>query len=176
MKLNLPEHLSKNVAELYNLHRDKIFFYIRKRVATVEDAEDITAEVFEKVFKKVDDFKWQGVSIESWIYTIARNSIIDHHRKNSKYIGQVQLEEIQAKQPDSEKDLLASLLDAESYTELYQAISQLESDDQYLIYYKYFEELSNSEIAARMDISETNVGTKLHRLRQKLVKLINLES
>ncbi len=159
--------------EVYNSTNKKIFNYIKKRVANKEDAEDLTSIVYEKVYKNIHDFKWQGVNIESWIFTIAKNSIIDYHRKNAKYKDSVRVENLNFTSPSSPKELLISLLDMEDERDLYIAIGSLKEDDQYLLYYKYFEELSNSEIAQRMNLTETNVGTKLYRLRKKLDKIIN---
>jgi len=51
---------------------------------------------------------------------------------------------------------------------LFESISELSEKDQYLIYYKFFEELSNKQIAKITGYSETNIGTKLHRIRKKL--------
>ena len=56
--------------------------------------------------------------------------------------------------------------------ELYNAIRDLQEDEQFLVYYKFFEELSNKEIADLLNMSETNVGTKLHRARKKLENII----
>lgn len=161
-----------NFKSLYENHQQKVYYFILKRVSNVADAEDLTSIVFEKIYKKLPDFQWQGVSIESWIFTIARNAIIDFHRKNSKYRGNVDIDNLQVESEDSDKELLTGLLDDESIRSLYLAMSNLDSDDQYLVYYKYFEELSNSEIAERTGLSETNVGTKLYRLRKKLIKII----
>lgn len=61
----------------------------------------------------------------------------------------------------------------EEEKELYNAIMGLDEEDQYLVYYKFFEELSNKEIAQLLDLTETNIGTKLHRTRKKLEKIIN---
>lgn len=156
---------------IYKEHRAKILNFIAARVGQREDAEDLTEEVFIKVYKKLPDFKWQGVSIESWIFKIARNTIIDFHRKYAKEKNNVDIDVVQAKSLDiSSSDALANLLDDEEQFKLYKEISEFEPEEQYLIYYKYFEELSVSEIAIRLNLSETNVGTKLFRLRKKLLK------
>jgi RNA polymerase sigma-70 factor (ECF subfamily) len=56
--------------------------------------------------------------------------------------------------------------------QLFNALKELPEDDQYLIYYKFFEEMSNSRIAQITGLSETNIGTRLHRVRKKLAKII----
>jgi len=56
--------------------------YIRRRVDTVHDAEDILQEVFLRIQANVARLKDVG-SIAGWIYRIARNAVIDHHRKRA---------------------------------------------------------------------------------------------
>ncbi|MFW5702828.1 MAG: RNA polymerase sigma factor [Candidatus Dojkabacteria bacterium] len=162
--------------KLYKRLRPKILRYVMGRVSSKEDAEDLTEEVFVKVYKKLDDFKWQGVSIDSWVYRIAKNAIIDYYRKNNKYKNMTDFETASLTTKDSEVDLLADMLEDESKKELYIAISKLDPKDQYLIYYKYFEELSVAEISKKVGLSETNVATKLHRLRSKILKLTKTKS
>ncbi len=160
--------------DLYAQNREKILNYINARVGIREDAEDLTEEVFEKVLKNLSDFKWQGVSIEAWIYKIAKNTIIDHHRRGKKLKGQVDIDVVENQTKDeTEVDPLLISISDEEQRKLYNAIGELSPDEQYLVYYKYFEELSVPDIAIRVDLSETNVSTKLHRLRKKLLKFLN---
>lgn len=154
---------------LYKEMQPQILNYIRARIGSVEDAEDITAEVFERVYKNMADFKWQGISINSWVYRIAKNAIIDHYRKHNRDKRQVEFDKVSDKAPSADEDILVGILDDEEEKQLYVAISKLDHVDQYLIYYKYFEDLSLTEIAKRLNLSETNVGTKLHRLRKKIL-------
>lgn len=157
---------------MYEDHYPKVYGFVLKRVTNKTVAEDLTAEIFEKVLKYSDDFQWQGISVSSWIFRIARNHIIDFYRKNSKYVGNSSLDDvinfIEAKVPnvdiEAERD--------ESEVELYLAIKELDSEEQYLIYYKFFEELPNKKIAEITGMSETNVGTKLHRIRKKLQQIM----
>lgn len=156
--------------DLYKENRALILNYIRKRVKNKEDAEDLTEEVFIRVYKNLPDFKWQGVSVKSWIFTIARNAIIDYYRKFDKEKNNVSLEEVSTNFKSGSKDILVNLLDGEEDKKLYLEISKLKEKDQFLIYYKYFEELSIKEIAKRVSMSESNVATRLHRLRKKILK------
>lgn len=135
-------------------------------------AEDLTSEVFEKVLISLSDFRWQGITVSAWIFKIARNHIIDYYRKSDKYKGDKSLEEVinfvESKIPSVDIEAEAD----EEEVELYDALRELDEEEQYLIYYKFFEELSNKQIADIIDLSETNVGTKLHRTRRKLQKII----
>lgn len=120
----------------------------------------------------LSDFRWQGITVSAWIFKIARNHIIDFYRKNDKHKGEKSLEDVinfvESKIPSVDIEAEAD----EEEIELYNAMRDLEEDEQYLIYYKFFEEMSNKQIAGIVKMSETNVGTKLHRTRKKLEKII----
>ena len=67
--------MQKQIEQLYN----PLFLYIKKRVNDQLDAEDLTQEVFYKLSNsKNSEIK----NIKSWMYTIAKNSIIDYYRKH----------------------------------------------------------------------------------------------
>ena len=137
-----------------------------------ETAEDLTSEVFEKILKTIDDFQWQGISIGAWVFRIARNHLIDHYRKMNKFKNDKSFEDIvnlvESSLPSAEMEIERD----EEDVLLFNALKELPEEDQYLIYYKFFEEMSNSRIAQITGLSETNIGTKLHRIRKKLAKLI----
>lgn len=120
----------------------------------------------------IADFRWQGITVTAWIFKVARNHIIDYYRKNEKHKGEKSLEDVvnfvESNIPSVDVEAEAD----EEEVELYNAIRELDEEDQYLVYYKFFEELSNKEIAELLNLSETNIGTKLHRTRKKLEKII----
>ncbi len=120
----------------------------------------------------ISDFQWQGITVTAWIFKIARNHIIDFYRKNEKYKGERSLEDIVNFVESNIPGVAVEVEADEEEVELYNAIRELDEEDQYLIYYKFFEELSNKEIAQLMNLSETNIGTKLHRTRKKLERII----
>ena len=94
----LVEKIKKNknlFSKVYELYYRRILAYIRKRVSGTATAEDIASTVFEKAFRNIDDFKWQGISLSSWLFRIARNLVIDHYRKNSKRKGVVSLDAVE---------------------------------------------------------------------------------
>ncbi|MBP9759121.1 sigma-70 family RNA polymerase sigma factor [Candidatus Dojkabacteria bacterium] len=158
---------------IYEAYYDNIFYFVHSRIKKREDAEDITSLVFEKVLKKLKDFKWQGVTITTWIYRIARNAIIDSYRKNNDRTKDSSIEEIGNFIESEDRHIESILIDGEEEIKLYKALRTFNENDQYLIYYKFFEEMSNQDISKVTGMSETNVGTRLHRLRNKLKKIIS---
>lgn len=166
------ELTKKDFSKIYETHYDKVLSFVKKRVTNDAVAEDLTSEIFEKVLISLADFQWQGITVSAWIFKIARNHIIDYYRKNEKYKGDKSLEDvvnfIESNIPSVDIEAEAD----EEEVELYNALRNLDEQEQYLIFYKFFEELSNKQIAELLNISETNVGTKLHRSRKKLERII----
>lgn len=162
----------KDFETVYNAYHQRIFNFINSRVTNSQDAEDITSLVFERVMKKLEDFRWQGITITSWIYRIARNAIIDYYRKYSERNRDSSIERVGDFLVSHEEKIEEIMISDEEVKGLYKSIKYLKEEDQFLIYYKFFEEMSNKEISEATGLSETNVGTKLHRIRQKLAKLI----
>lgn len=68
-----------------------------------------------------------------------------------------------------------NVLHDESELKLYSVIAKLGSKDQYLLYYRYFEGMSVRETAKTMDMSEANVATRLHRIRNELREILDIE-
>lgn len=170
--LSKEKYNKSDFSNLYTIYEPKIRDFLTKKVSNRETAEDLTSEVFEKVLKTIDDFQWQGISIGAWIFRIARNHLIDHYRKMNKFKNDKSFEEIvnlvESSLPNAEMEVEKD----EEDILLYNALKELKQDEQYLIYYKFFEEMSNSKISQITGLSETNIGTKLHRIRKKLAKII----
>ena len=136
----------------------------------------MTEEIFEKVFKTMGDYQWQGISVSAWIYRIARNHLIDYYRKQNKYKNDKSFDDVvnivESNLPTAETEIVRD----EEDIILYRAIRELDEEDQYLVYYKFFEGMSNSQISQIIGQTETNVGTRLHRIRKRMKKLIDNKS
>jgi RNA polymerase sigma-70 factor (ECF subfamily) len=69
--------------EIVIRYKNKIYNYIYRMVGSAEDAEDLTQEVFVKMYVAIDSFRNQS-SLNTWLYRIAGNLCIDAHRKRSR--------------------------------------------------------------------------------------------
>ena len=69
--------------EIVGRYKNKIYNYIYRMVGNSEDAEDLTQEVFVKMYVALDSFRNQS-SLSTWLYRIAGNLCIDAHRKSSR--------------------------------------------------------------------------------------------
>jgi RNA polymerase sigma-70 factor, ECF subfamily len=68
--------------ELYARYSPRVFGYLYQRLnGNHEEAEDLTAEVFAKVYEKIDGYQVQGAPLSSWLFRIAHNRLIDAVRR-----------------------------------------------------------------------------------------------
>lgn len=65
----------------YTEYHNKVYGYIRARVNNREDAEDLCADVFEKAFRAADSYDATKAAPGTWLYTITRNTVINHLQK-----------------------------------------------------------------------------------------------
>lgn len=67
--------------ELYRDHLQRIYGFVRAQVGTAADAEDVTSQVFLKAYQAYDRFQPQAETPAAWLFQIARNAALDHHRR-----------------------------------------------------------------------------------------------
>lgn len=151
---------------LYEHYHKHILNFIKFKVDSVETAEDLTSVVFQKSFEGIDGFKWQGVSFSSWIYRIARNTVIDHYRSSNKYRLDTKLEDENTRSLQKTPEESAEYLDFED--QLKDLLKTLPDKERKIIYMKFMEGYTNKTIAKLLGFSETNVGTIIYRAIGKL--------
>jgi RNA polymerase sigma-70 factor (ECF subfamily) len=79
--------------ELYARYSPRVYGYLFQRLnGNVEEAEDLTADVFTRVYEKIDAFQPQGAPLSAWVFRIAHNRLIDMLRRRPRQT-QVALDE-----------------------------------------------------------------------------------
>ncbi|MBU1017268.1 MAG: sigma-70 family RNA polymerase sigma factor [Patescibacteria group bacterium] len=159
--------MQKNIVfeKIYKENYPKILNFIKSKTSTVEDAEDITSGVFEKAFKGLDNFKWQGIPVSSWLYKIAKNSLIDFYRKKKDSLTTEKMLEIKGPRINSEQDIMSNLC-------FEQIVNSLKPRERKIIYMKFFEGHTNKNIAKKLKLTENNVAIIIHRTIKDLRKAL----
>jgi len=145
---------------LFNRYEKKVFSFYRYMGLNIEDAEDLTQEVFERVFRFCKSFNLEK-PFKPWLYQIMRNRLIDFRRINSKMTC------IDINGYDF-KETINYGYNEEDYKALNHALSKLENHEKELILLAKFHRLSYAEIATILGISESAIKTKVHRIIKKL--------
>jgi len=160
---------SSAFSALYTAYVGKIYRFIALKVSSVQEAEDLTHEVFLKALSNIRKYEKRGASFTSWLYEIARNKVIDHYRTKKVNVG---LEVIDA-EIVSEDVPLTQTLDNEFQNErVRQAILALPEEYQTVLILRFTEDLSPKEIAKIVGKSEGSIRVTQHRALERLKQLL----
>lgn len=147
-------------------YSDGVYRFIVKNIGHEADAQDIVQTAFEKLW--VNRSKVETGKEKSYLFTVAYHQMIDHIRKDKKEATTDNFEEVTAQ--------VHTHANAELKQILLRAINELNPTQKSLVLLKDYEGYSYQEIAAIMDLSESQVKVYLHRARLILKgKLVHLE-
>ena len=71
-------------AELYELHFERVYVFVLRRVRDRSAAEDLTADVFQRALASLPRFEWRGAPFAAWLYRIAGNAVATHFAKAAR--------------------------------------------------------------------------------------------
>ena len=135
-----------NAEQVYTEYSGKIMGYIRARIRNAADAEDLRSEVFEKILRKVDSFDPEKASLNTWVFTITRNTVIDHFRRSKP---SEELDENISDNTEIDEDLL----NTENLNELAAALRSLPQQLMDIVVLRYYDGKPITEIAELMGLS-----------------------
>jgi RNA polymerase sigma-70 factor (ECF subfamily) len=129
------------------------------------------SQTFYDALSHLQHFQWRGYPFSSWLYKIAHNNVLKWYRENQKN-KVVDIEEAGAlKDENADHELDAK--HNEQREEIQALLVQLDQEEREIIRLKYFEEVSNIEIAEIMGINANHVGVKVYRTLKKLKQLLH---
>lgn len=148
---------------LYADQLPRVYNYFRFRVGTDADAEDLTARTFERAWRMRARYRRDVAGFSTWLFTIAHNVAVDFLRSRRTQVPLDAVPEMAAEGTPEEDAARDS--DLERLTTLAATLSEREQE---LIALKYGAALDNRQIARLTRLTESNVGTILHRVVQTL--------
>jgi RNA polymerase sigma-70 factor (ECF subfamily) len=153
---------------LYDATLDRIYRYVFFRVTDTELAEDLTSQVFLKAWENLGRYKPGGPFV-AWLYTIARNTVIDHYRtrKQSVPLDQavIKLDPALDEKVDLKHDIGI----------LQEAMQELTDDQREVLTLRFLAEMETGEIAERMQKSEGAIRALQMRALQALAKAMGTD-
>lgn len=150
-------------AAVYREQLPRVYNFFRYRLGDDQTAEDLTAMTFEKAWRSRERYRRDLGAFEAWLFGIARRVAADHLRRRRH---DVSLEDL-ADPPDPRA--LAELVQRQDdLARLGLLLAELPPRERELIALKYGGEMTNRAIAAVTGLSESNVGTIVHRAVGKL--------
>lgn len=140
--------------------------YIQKKVTNTNDVEDIVQEVFIKIYQKIDTLKEED-KIQNWIFTIARNSIIDYYRKNKSKIEVPLSEYDDIAQIDSEEDNTKGMEKC-----LKGFINKLPEEYREIIIDSELKNIKQKDLAVKYNIEYSSLRSRVQRGRERIKKML----
>jgi RNA polymerase sigma-70 factor, ECF subfamily len=154
---------AEGFAELYERTLPRVYGYVASLLRDRSAAEDVTAQAFERAYRKRKSYRPARGSIDAWLFGIARNAALDELRKRKRRaVLEVDPEDTGSIPPEDHVEL------AVRREAVRAALASLDGQERDLIALKFAGGLSNGEIAGVLRMSESNVGTRLHRTITKL--------
>lgn len=170
--VSLAQHGDRQaIATLYRLHVNTVYRYLSYRLRNTAAAEDLTAEVFLRVLRKIGTFEWRGVEFSAWVLRIARNVLLDYLKSSGTRLEVVGIEATdipETSMPGSDLEVLDTL-DREA---LYEALNKLRPEHQEVLYLRFLQGLSSIEVAQTMGKSEGAIRVLQFRALKQLLKVM----
>jgi RNA polymerase sigma-70 factor (ECF subfamily) len=156
-------------ASLYDRHARPLYSLILRIVGDETEAEDLLQDVFAQAFRQAARYDATRGAVAAWLLMMARSRAIDKVRaRRTRFEGRTGAEQPLDEMPDSQPDAASAMLDEEQTRIVRQALGDLPLLQRMAIELAYYEGLSHTEIAERL---EQPLGTVKTRIRLGLLKL-----
>ncbi|MEA2008041.1 MAG: RNA polymerase sigma factor [Chloroflexota bacterium] len=146
-------------AEIYDRCQPPIYRYISYRVNNPLDVDDLTSDVFVRLVEQIDRFTYRGKPILAWLYTIARNLVIDYYRRVGRE-KQSPLDEQLAANTGAVEEYVDTALDLQRLNGMLQHLTEAQQN---VIIFKFIEGYSNAQVAQLMGKTVGSIKSLQHR-------------
>lgn len=147
--------------EIYERHAQAVFRFFASRLDNQLDAEDLTEDVFLRVWRSLPNYHEKGVPFSAFLFRIANNALIDHYRKVNSPSSEVSIEnELLQDNRHNPEDVVAEDIE---HDELRNVLGQLRDDYRDVLILRFLSELSPVETAKVMDRSVGAIRILQHR-------------
>lgn len=160
------------LTRLYHVFSDRVFRFIYYRVQDRPRAEDLTNEVFVRMLESVENFRPSGddasLALTGWIFTIARNLLIDDYRR----------QKIRATEPlpEGDEELADDSFDVDLHltrAELQNALTQLTEEQQTVLLLRFEEGFTSVQVAKMMGKTDMAVKALQRRALATMARLLD---
>ncbi len=156
---------------IYEEYADIVFRFIYSQLSHYQDAEDLTEEVFLRIWRSLETYEHKGVPFIAYIFKIARNAIIDHYRQAARSRNQIPFEEELVGHTKYEPEQQATLNNTQR--EIRARLKELREDYRNVLILRFFSGLTTNETAQALGKSPGAVRVLQHRALAALRKSIS---
>lgn len=157
---------------LYDRHFNHVYAFFAARLASEQDAEDLTSTVFMRFWRNAASFRGES-QLRTWLLTIARNAFTDFRRKHGRYaiaslnadMGDGQFLDFL---PDEEATPDELALRAEEFAETWDALQSLQENHRAILVLRFVREKSYEQISDLLQLPLGTVKSRLYRAVSRL--------
>jgi RNA polymerase sigma-70 factor (ECF subfamily) len=157
-------------AGLYDHFIDEVVRYFYAHVGSLHDAEDLASRTFLRAWRTIGGFRWRGRPFEAWLFTLAKNQLIDFYRARRAPTA-----ELDESQPDPAPTPESSALAADRAEATRRALGRLTEEQRQVLILRFYMDRDTREIAAIMGKQEGTVRAlqmrALRALRRQIGEL-----
>ena len=149
----------------------KVFNIAYKFVGKHDEAEDLTQDIFIKIFKSLSTFD-RRANFQTWLISVSRNLCIDHYRSVRKERETIdrQVDPNELTPASTDPGPMAALEQRDRVTLLRQALGQLPDTLRTAVLMRDIQEMSYQEIADKLGLPEGTVKSRINRGRNELAR------
>jgi RNA polymerase sigma-70 factor (ECF subfamily) len=146
--------------DLYEIHFERVYAFVARRVGNRDTAEDLTSDVFHKALASLRNYESRGVPFAAWLLRIAANALADRYKRAAREAPGSEAAPEPAAEPDLEQ--------TEHRARLFRLVNELPDDQRQVIFQRFVEQRSIREIAQQFGRSEGAVKQLQFRALQNL--------
>ena len=132
--------------DLYELHFDRIYAFVARRVRDRDIAEELTSEVFHKALANLRNYEWRGAPFAAWLIRIAAHAVADQSTRAAR--------EVPSADDPPERGVTPDMEAIEERVRLFRLVDQLPGDQRHVIFERFVEQRSIREIAQQLGRTE----------------------
>lgn len=165
--VRLAQEDPSTFAALYQLYLSRVYNYVRARLASEEEAADLTQQIFLQALNALPAYQARGTPFAAWLFQIARNAVIDHYRRRKRFVSWDALPGM-FHTPPGQEEIDALLIHRERLARLKTLVARLAPFERELLALRFAAGLSSPEIAQVVGKSPAAVKKQLTRLLHAL--------
>jgi RNA polymerase sigma-70 factor (ECF subfamily) len=155
------QHGNRDALEqLYLLHFDRIYSYLRVSVGNRHDAEDLTTQTFLRMLESIGRFRRQSAPFSAWLFRIAHNLTVDHFRARRRELVEDEVPEPLGEEESSAEE---QALDSMAQAGMLGLIEELSAEQRQVLALKFVFGFGNPESAGILGKTEGAVKSLQHR-------------
>lgn len=162
------------MADIYRRYQPIVFRFVRRKVGSIQLAEDLTQDTFVRALRRLNAFTWRGTDIGAWLVTIARNLVADYFKSAQNQRETITCDvygsDAEDRSPEGSPD--KAVIDHLTNTALMTALLSLNAEQREVLVLRFLKGLPISATARVMGKNESAIKALQYRAVRSLARLV----